>query len=372
MSESEYAIRYPRNQAARNFLRAAGRFAIPLLSRLEVRGKESFPKQGPLIVVGNHVAVMEVALMAIFAPWQVEMLGVGDIPVEPGFAPLVNAFGYIPIQRGKFDRKALGAALEVLRQGGVVGIFPEGGIWATEFKQAHNGVAWLSYHGQAPLLPVGFGGMQGALAKMLRLQRPKMLMNIGRVIPPVQAVAGQPLKVTLEQAAQAVMAQVEKLVPEDDSMRRNRVVDERFDLTITARDAAGQVQPAPARLALRNAAALSKLLYTPVLINTFERNLSLPVGALKRLRQRPAAVEIRAAAEAILAYLERDNPYFLTYRFGYELGAAMQTGLRELGACAAWATEQGLTLEVTPIRRYYLPGLSQEVVETSPEGAHAL
>jgi 1-acyl-sn-glycerol-3-phosphate acyltransferase len=52
--------------------------------------------------------------------------------------------------------------------------------------QAQTGVAWLSSQSQAPVVPVGFGGMRGAIAAMLRLQRPHLSMTIGEAIPPIE------------------------------------------------------------------------------------------------------------------------------------------------------------------------------------------
>lgn len=113
--------------------------------------------------------------------------------------------------------------------------------------RTQTGVAWLSYHGQAPVLPVGFGGTSGAMGKALR------------------------------------------------------------------------------------------------------------------------AAQIAQVAEAILNYLVGQNEYFLIYRFDPKEGEAMQLGLEELQTLARWADQQGLTLILTPIRRYYSPDLVKEIVQTEQE-----
>jgi 1-acyl-sn-glycerol-3-phosphate acyltransferase len=370
MPREPQVIRYPRNHLARGVLRSAGRLLIPPLSRLQISGIENLPPGGPLLVAGNHVAFMEVVLMAVFTPWQVEMLGVGDIPPEPTFAPIINAFGYIPIQRGKMDRAALETALSVLRQNGVVGVFPEGGIWDTHLKQARSGVAWLSYHAQAPVLPIGFGGMQGALAGMLRLKRPAMTMNIGQLLPPVRLAEGQPHKAGLEQAAGQILAAIKALIPPQDHMLAPPVVEERFEFQVQALGADGAPCPAAGQPPIFHAAALSRFFYFPVLLDVFRRNLRLPVQALQRLEAEPSPQEIAAALRPILDYLEKDNPYFLVYRFGNQAGAEMQAGLGELRSLAEWAAGQGCRLRLTPVRRYRPAAGQAEVVETRPGRAH--
>ena len=86
-----------------------GRALIPLLARVEVTGAEHFPPGGPLLVVGNHVAAVEVALMVAYAPWQIELLGPGDIPTQGALGAISRFYGYTPIRRGRPDRGALGA-----------------------------------------------------------------------------------------------------------------------------------------------------------------------------------------------------------------------------------------------------------------------
>ncbi|MCB9455632.1 MAG: 1-acyl-sn-glycerol-3-phosphate acyltransferase [Anaerolineaceae bacterium] len=171
-----------------------GRALLGLLTRTTVAGRENLPEKGPLILVGNHNALMEAALMVLHSPYQIELLGAGDIPFDPRYAWAIERYGYIPIRRGEMDRLALNKALGVLKQG-VIGMFPEGGIWEAAFKRARTGVSWLSSQANAPIIPIGFGGIDGALGATMKLRRPRMLMNIGHVIPPIPAeIEGSPAK----------------------------------------------------------------------------------------------------------------------------------------------------------------------------------
>ncbi|MBL8161819.1 MAG: 1-acyl-sn-glycerol-3-phosphate acyltransferase [Anaerolineae bacterium] len=373
MTTQSALIPYPRKPLLRGVLRFAGRTAMSLLSRTEVNGAENLPKNGPLILVGNHVAFLEAVMMVLYVPWLVEVVGTGEIPLDPRYAPLIHTYGYIPIRRGDMDREALNSALGVLKQGGVVGIFPEGGIWESATKKARTGVSWLSYQSEAPLLPIGFGGIDGAIGKIASLKRPRLVMNIGNVIPPIRAVGGEKSrKVALEEGAQMIMSHVEALVPEEDKRRWNRIRDERFELRVTLQAADGSNVNVPDELRIQSAEMLSKLFHRPLMLDVFTRNLKLPVHALQNIHIERDPQKLADAADVVLDYLTNTNPHFLTYRFGYDQGAAMQRGVQELRDLARWAQTNRYQLEVTAIRRYRKRGSDEEYVENRPGELPAL
>jgi len=364
------SISYPRRRLARGLLRGLGRVLVPLLTRTQTTGLGHFPAHGPLLVVGNHIAAMEVVLMVVYAPWQMELLGPGDIAPPPLMNAIARLHGFIPVNRGNLDRRALNEALDVLRQGGILGIFTEGGIWDPGAMEAKRGVAWLSHHAGAPILPIGFAGLEGALARAFKLQRPPLTMNVGTLLPPVIVPPGIPRKAALQQAAQDIMAAVERLIPPDAHETRPDIVDERFELTVLVHNGTGRAVDIPADYAIVHAEALCKILYRPAILRIFAKDLHLPVAPLQHLDVAPAPSELAMALDAILGYLSADNPGFFTYRFGPFEGHAMELGLRELGALAHWAAGEELALTIHPVRRYRLAGEDTEHVETSPGSAH--
>jgi 1-acyl-sn-glycerol-3-phosphate acyltransferase len=97
---------------------------------------------------------METVLLICFSPWQIEMLGAADIPHEKVSQFFSNLFGFIPVNRGHMDRPALNSALNILDQNGIIGIFPEGGIWEPGFMRAQSGTAWLSFRGKLQFYPL--------------------------------------------------------------------------------------------------------------------------------------------------------------------------------------------------------------------------
>jgi 1-acyl-sn-glycerol-3-phosphate acyltransferase len=362
-----YSIAYPRKRLARGLLRGLGQLIVPALFRVRVRGRERFPERGPLLVVGNHVAAMEAVLMAVYTPWQVEMLGAADIPHEWITEIAMRVFGCIPVHRGRVDRAALRQALGVLAQGGILGIFPEGGIWEANAMRPQAGVAWLSYRARAPVLPIGFGGTLGALEAAGKLRRPALTMNVGTRIPAATLSEGKSKKAYLESYARRVIEAVTDLVPADDPARRDHAADERFTLQVEVRGPDGTPATYPDALAPVYGGALAKLLHRPAVLKILRQNLRLPVGPLQDLAQADEVGPIALGIESVLGYLRDENPYFLTYRFGPKEAEAMETGLGELLALARWAAASGCTLRVRPVRHYRSPETGHEILQTEQE-----
>ncbi len=336
---------YPRRRVSRFVLRGAARLLIALLTRLKVRGMENFPRSGPLILAGNHVGVMEAVLMAALSPRQVEFLGNGDIPFDPNYARIVEAYGLIRVNRGNLDRDAIQKSVDVLRQGGVLGIFPEGGIWDPAHMEAQLGVALISQRANAPVLPIGFGGMLGALASALKLKHPRLEMRVGELIPPALIPAGSDRRQALQEYASTVLHRITTLIPEYEKNGLPEDVEYTLSLEPTS--------PAPAvfpRLEPEPGRAFARLLFSPVLLDALHRNLKLPVGAWINPPPRVPNTEFITALEAVLEYLEH-NPGFFTYRFGLPEGLALGRALADLRGILSSAGEAGLTLRLVAVSR---------------------
>ncbi len=356
-----------RKRLGRGLLRILGRLFLPLLFRIQIHGAENYPKEGPLILVGNHNAAMEGALMAIFTPWQVEMLGAGDIPQEKITEILEALYGYIPIRRGHMDRPALQQALDVLQSGEFLGIFPEGGVWNPGQMRAQSGVAWLSYRSKAPVLPIGYGGTSGALDAALKFKRPRLSIRVGELIPAAKLPKGQGRKTYFEEYAAQVMDRVKDLLPDDDPALAVKLKDERFELPISAHDSAGVTQAIPPGRGITHPEALAKFFHRPMILKIFRFNLKLPIHALEQLHNKPTPAEIKKALSLVLDSITESYPYLLTYRFGPKESERMLQGLQELHTLADWAAENNLSLKIAPVRRYYSTEEGKEVVQTRQE-----
>ncbi|MGA2503378.1 MAG: lysophospholipid acyltransferase family protein [Anaerolineales bacterium] len=124
-----------RRRPIRFLLKKLSAPAFGLLTRLEILGEENLPKTGPLMVVGNHFSFIDPVAMVRIAPWPVEFLGGAVTPHAPLWTRIIPfLWGYLKLYRGTGSRDALRAAENIVKDGGVLSIFPEGGNWATVLR----------------------------------------------------------------------------------------------------------------------------------------------------------------------------------------------------------------------------------------------
>ncbi len=357
-----YSLKYPRLVLLRRSMTALGRLLLVALANAEIHGKERLPKKGAMILAGNHVAVLEAVMMAVYTPGIVEFIGAGDIPFDPNYAWIANTYNLIYVNRGNLDREALKKGVDILKQDGLLGIFPEGGIWNPANMDAQIGVALLSYQAQAPILPIGFGGIKGALADAFRFKRPHVVMNVGQVIPPVRLEGGKTAKkVLLQQAANHIMMKINALIPPEEVQRYRRRVDEKYKLEIRVM-AEGESVNIPKKYQVTHGSAYARFLYNPVMMDVLYRNLKLPIKSIRRVRRQKNLTSILTAWESILAYLD-SNPGYFTYRFGIDEGVAAKKSLEELSRLAEWVQESGYNLSLLPVRCYRNANTNAKIVE---------
>lgn len=182
------------------------RVLFALLTRVKVDGLGNLPSQGGYILAANHLSVVEVPLLyCLIGRKDITGLVAKKHQKNPLFRWLVNSMGGIWLNREEADARAIRAAREHLRSGGVLGISPEGTRSPTgALIPAKTGVAYLAAQADVPILPVGVVGTWKITRKILTLQRPEILVNIGQPfrLPPVPR----------EQRAQALRSNTEEIM----------------------------------------------------------------------------------------------------------------------------------------------------------------
>ncbi|GAB4527799.1 MAG: lysophospholipid acyltransferase family protein [Anaerolineae bacterium] len=164
----------------RKLINALLRVLYFILIRLEVSGKENVPPTGPLILMINHIDALDPFIVVGIFPRSVTPLSkieVFDIPLI-GF--LTRVYGAIPIQRGRVDTRALRRSYQVLQEGGVLLIAPEGTRSPTRsLQRAKEGMALIAVRTGASIIPVGITGTEHAGRYWRRLRRVPVRITIG-------------------------------------------------------------------------------------------------------------------------------------------------------------------------------------------------
>ena len=97
-------------------------------ARLEVEGLEKLPDRGPTLLAGNHDSYWDPVAIGVAAlpRRQIRALAKSSLWKVKGLDRVLDGMGQIPIDRGTGDQHALDRAVEELRAGACIGIFPEG------------------------------------------------------------------------------------------------------------------------------------------------------------------------------------------------------------------------------------------------------
>lgn len=199
-------------------MRAAIRLLLGLLAEVKVEGKENLPKRGPLLLVANHFSFLDPVAMIYVTPYPLEFLAGAATPNAPIYVSwLRKVWGVFPVHRGAVSRSALRSAESILDQGGVVGIFPEAGNWATVLRPARPGSAYLAARTGATLVPMGFSGLVDVFSSLRRGKRAQVNLKIGRPFGPFQVNGrGQQRRQQLDEISQTIMEQIAALLPDQE------------------------------------------------------------------------------------------------------------------------------------------------------------
>ncbi len=129
------------------------------LYRFEVKGLEHFPKTGGVLICANHIDALDPPVVGITAPRDVNFMAKEELfnmLVFKGLLPKLRAF---PVKRGMSDREALRKAISLLKNGEVMGLFPEGTRSKTgELGKGFSGAGFFALKGEAVVVPCAIIG----------------------------------------------------------------------------------------------------------------------------------------------------------------------------------------------------------------------
>lgn len=144
---------------------------------LRIHHVERLKRPAPFLLIGNHNSWLDPLAMCYRIPGQqVAFLGKKELAHNPLAKAVLNRLGLIAVDRHNFDMEAMRACIRALREGRILGVFPEGtrhhpGL----MDQLEGGTALLALRCNVPLVPVYFD-------KKFRLFR-VVNMYVGQDIP---------------------------------------------------------------------------------------------------------------------------------------------------------------------------------------------
>ncbi len=180
--------------------------------RLRAQGAENLPSDGGYVLVANHLSNFDPWILAypLWPKRRLRSMAKSEL-FNPLLRPLLHASGAFPIRRHGADTNAFRTALEILRSGEVLLIFPEGarrgkGRWKKRQRQprVQTGAARIALAAKVPLVPAAIVGTD----RLTRLG--PLRIAIGPPVP-TDDLRGRSSREAAEIATERVMGEIREL-----------------------------------------------------------------------------------------------------------------------------------------------------------------
>lgn len=177
----------------------------------DVRGRERIPTSGGIVVASNHISFWDPPLIGAAVPRELHFLAREELLRTPVLGPLIRSFNAIPIRRGVADLSGLSRAMDRLKEGAALLMFPEGGrMQDGELHPARPGVGMMAVHADVPILPCYISGSNRQRQWWYRGTRVRLWFGIPR---PWQDLAGgdsdlTPGRALYQRVGDAVMREI--------------------------------------------------------------------------------------------------------------------------------------------------------------------
>lgn len=148
-----------------NFAKVLFRLQFRLMG-WKVQGAENLPSNGPVILAINHVSLWDPIVAASSLSRQVAFMAKEELFEIPVLRTFITKVGAFPVKRGQGDMNAIRQSLAILKEGRVLGLFPEGTRSKTgEIQKGMPGMVLLMEKSQATVVPVKVYGTSSLMTK---------------------------------------------------------------------------------------------------------------------------------------------------------------------------------------------------------------
>ena len=174
--------------------------------RIRLDGAEHVPREGGAVLASNHVSYLDFIFCgfgAVPSKRLVRFMAKQEVFANRVSGPLMRSMHHIPVDRD-FGLSSYKAALEALKAGEVVGVFPEATISVSfTLKETKSGASRLAAAAGVPLIPMAVWGGQRLWTK----GRPRTLT---RRHVPISILVGEPMHPGRRDSHEAVSAELRK------------------------------------------------------------------------------------------------------------------------------------------------------------------
>ena len=167
-----------------HFARCIVRPMFDVLSHLESHGSEHVPRQGGVLLVSNHVSLLDTLIIGAATDRELHFLGADSYFHIPCLGWLLTQLNGIPIKRTAPSWQPLKKVISCLDVGKAFLIFPEGTRSVDgRLGEMKKGVSFMIHHSGVPVIPVFIKGAERFLPRGAKFIRPaKLSVTFG---PPI-------------------------------------------------------------------------------------------------------------------------------------------------------------------------------------------
>jgi 1-acyl-sn-glycerol-3-phosphate acyltransferase len=141
------------------------RFIYAILFPLKIVGRENVPKEGGVLLCANHISLLDPMTIGIKLKRQVKYMAKAELFNVPVLGWLIKQLGAFPVKRGGVSKESIKTALNTLRGGNVMGIFPEG-TRNSDSGVAKKGAASFALRSGAAVVPAAIIGSYKPFRRM--------------------------------------------------------------------------------------------------------------------------------------------------------------------------------------------------------------
>ncbi|MDO4743205.1 MAG: lysophospholipid acyltransferase family protein [bacterium] len=187
-------------------VRAAVKPLVALLFRVKYFGVENFPDDGGIVLCCNHTSLTDVAFLAVSCKRQIFFMAKEELFKNKVLRWFFTKMGAFAVMRGKGDTGALDYAEQIVLNGGVMGIFPEGRrVLNSRPTKAKTGAAVIVSRAQVPVVPVSIYHEGGI--KLFK----KVTVRYGKPIMPENLAFSDQSRAEIRRVSDMIMGEIIKL-----------------------------------------------------------------------------------------------------------------------------------------------------------------
>lgn len=183
-----------------------GRLVVKLiltpLYRVQTIGKENVPKEGGVLICANHIDNLDPPVVGMTSPRDIHFMAKEELFHAPILKQLLPTIQVFPVKRGMSDKKAIRTGLTLLKEGHVLGLFPEGTRSKNgELGKGLTGAGFFALRTEAAVVPCAIIGPYKSFRR-------------------VKVVYGKPIdfhkyrdeKISAEEATEIIMNEIGSLI----------------------------------------------------------------------------------------------------------------------------------------------------------------